>query len=174
MSNVKASSRPACQVEPFKLLKHTDKTQHTQTQYRKGSNLGEVTVLHWFNIHVIIPNAPFSTSHKNLNIKYFRRLHLHLTFFIKFMVNKARRRADCKSSPLTVSTSLHHISLSHLPLCPSALLSPPAKCLYPSPGERTPLPSHRSSFSSLWLRSDDDRLWLDGVEVDRCSVLLYT
>lgn len=66
------------------------------------------------------------------------------------------------------------VSCSHLPLCPSALLSPLAKCLCPSPGERTPLPSHRSSFSSLWLRSDDDRLWLDGVDVDRCSVLLYT
>ncbi|KAF3858465.1 hypothetical protein F7725_011666 [Dissostichus mawsoni] len=63
---------------------------------------------------------------------------------------------------------------SHLPLGPSARLSPLAKCLFPSHGERPPLPSQRSSFSSLWLRSDDDRLWLDGVEVDRCSVLLYT
>lgn len=62
----------------------------------------------------------------------------------------------------------------HLPLCPSALLSPLDKCLHPSPGDRIPLPSQRSSFSSLWLRSDDDKLWLDGVEVERCSVLLYT
>lgn len=71
-------------------------------------------------------------------------------------------------------TSVRHLSFPHLPLCPSALLSPLDKCLHPSPGDRIPLPSQRSSFSSLWLRSDDDKLWLEGVEVERCSVLLYT
>lgn len=71
-------------------------------------------------------------------------------------------------------TRVLHLSPPHLPLCPSALRSPLDKCLHPSPGDRIPLPSQRSSFSSLWLRSDDDKLWLEGVEVERCSVLLYT
>ncbi|KAG7263273.1 hypothetical protein CRUP_011266 [Coryphaenoides rupestris] len=48
---------------------------------------------------------------------------------------------------------------THLPLGPSALRSAPgARQRAPSPGDRTPRPSQRSSFSSLWLRSDDDRL----------------
>lgn len=86
--------------------------------------------------------------------------------WVLFITSGLVLRSDCEE--------LDDARGRRLPLCPSALLSPLAKCLCPSPGERTPLPSHRSSFSSLWLRSDDDRLRLDGVEVDRCSVLLYT
>lgn len=70
--------------------------------------------------------------------------------WVLFITSGLALRSDCEE--------LEEARGRSPPLCPSVLLSPLAKCLCPSPGEGNPLPSHRSPFSSLWLRSDDDKL----------------